>query len=420
MSIASTSGARWNARLLVVCFAAISVSLPMAWVSLSKVLLFVSALVCLFLGLLEKKSNSLALPIRTSALVLLVTCAFATSLTWTEVDLEFALDMLVKHAKILQIILLGVLIRNAAEARIALRTFIGGQVFVLISSWLLAAGTPLFWVQNDQTFLGTQNVVFSASYLDQSIMMAILASSTWYLREQLSLSTPVAAILSIAAVLDAVYLLPGRTGYITSLAVVLLAVYWGLSAKSRWIAFCSIPVLIGFALHFGGGSRVYSRVALITKEAQSYVQQGETSTSAGWRLNAWHKSLLSIQEKPLYGFGVGSWAPAVKRQAGVSATTDFGTGNYSNPHNEYLLWGVELGVGGILLLPILFMFMVFESRKFDVPVRRALISTIVVSAIACLFNSSLYDALIGDYICTALGLLLVMGIHHSSQAKQNQ
>jgi O-antigen ligase len=380
----------------------------------------VSALVCLFLGLLEKKSNGLALPVRTTALALLITCAFAASLTWTEVDLEFALAMLVKHAKILQIILLGVLIRNAAEARLAIKTFIGGQVFVLISSWLLAAGTPLFWVQNDQTFLGTQNVVFSVSYLDQSIMMAILASSIWHLRKQLNLATPVAAILSIAAVVDAVYLLPGRTGYITSLAVVLLSVYWGLSARSRWIAFFAIPVLIGIALHFGGGSRVYSRVSLIAKEAQSYVQQGNTSTSAGWRLNAWHKSVQSIQEKPLYGFGVGSWAPAVKRLAGERATADFGTGNYSNPHNEYLLWGVELGVVGILLLPALFLLMVIESRKFDEPIRRALISAIVVSAIACLFNSSLYDALIGDYICTALGLLLVMGIHHSSQAKKNQ
>jgi O-antigen ligase len=35
---------------------------------------------------------------------------------------------------------------------------------------------------------------------------------------------------------------------------------------------------------------------------------------------------------------------------------------------------------------------------------------VVALAIACMFNSSLYDGLIGDYFCIVLGLLLGLGL----------
>jgi O-antigen ligase len=35
---------------------------------------------------------------------------------------------------------------------------------------------------------------------------------------------------------------------------------------------------------------------------------------------------------------------------------------------------------------------------------------VAVLAIACLFNSSLFDALIGEYFCIVIGLLLALGL----------
>jgi O-antigen ligase len=35
---------------------------------------------------------------------------------------------------------------------------------------------------------------------------------------------------------------------------------------------------------------------------------------------------------------------------------------------------------------------------------------LAIFAVVCLFNSTLFDALIGDYFCFQLGLLLALGV----------
>ena len=143
----------------------------------------------------------------------------------------------------------------------------------------------------------------------------------------------------------------------------------------------------------------------------------ETDTSSGWRLNAWQRSIQAIQEQPVLGHGVGSWAVAVKRLQGETGAKVFGEGNASNPHQEYLLWGVELGLGGFLLLIALMISMALDARRFTPGVQKALWSVISALAVACLFNSSLYDDLIGDFFCVVLGLLLAMGMRQEPPLK---
>jgi len=46
----------------------------------------------------------------------------------------------------------------------------------------------------------------------------------------------------------------------------------------------------------------------------------------------------------------------------------------------------------------------------EAPHARALQSTLVALAVACLFNSTLYDGLIGDFFCVLIGLLLALGL----------
>jgi O-antigen ligase len=158
-----------------------------------------------------------------------------------------------------------------------------------------------------------------------------------------------------------------------------------------------------------GSNKISKRFTEVAHEAQNYSQHGATDTSSGWRLNAWRRSIQAIGIKPFIGYGVGSWTPAVKRLDGDKAIADFGVGNSSNPHQEFLLWGVELGVVGPLLLVALLLAMALDARQFPSTVKRASQTAVAVTAVACLFNSSLYDALIGDYLCTALGLLMALG-----------
>jgi O-antigen ligase len=88
----------------------------------------------------------------------------------------------------------------------------------------------------------------------------------------------------------------------------------------------------------------------------------------------------------------------------------FGQGNNaSNPHQEYLLWSVELGVGGLLLFVAALVCVARDALRFPRPVKRATLAVLCAITIACLFNSALYDDLMGDFLCISLGLLMAMG-----------
>jgi O-antigen ligase len=137
----------------------------------------------------------------------------------------------------------------------------------------------------------------------------------------------------------------------------------------------------------------------------------------GWRFNAWHRSLQALQDQPLVGHGVGSWTPAVKKFEGPKADETFGLNNYSNPHQEYLLWGVELGIFGILLLVLLMACVIWDSRHFSQSYQRACLSILATVSVASLFNSIIFDDLIGDYLCISLGLLLAAGYREMAQSR---
>jgi O-antigen ligase len=193
------------------------------------------------------------------------------------------------------------------------------------------------------------------------------------------------------------------------MAMLTLSTMWAMPKKVRVIALMVAPVIIlsGALLT---SSKVNHRLSAMIAESQTYASQGTSESSSGFRLNAWKRSLQAMIQAPLSGHGVGSWTESVKRLEGESSQKVFGDGNASNPHQEYLLWGVELGFGGVVLLLAYFACVVRDSFGFVQPIMRATISVTVAAAIACLFNSSLYDALMGDYFCVALGLLMAMGV----------
>lgn len=394
----------WNFRLFLICLAAVSISLPMAWISLAKVLMFVFGLGYLIANHFRNRSDAAFEKLWTPKIVLLILIAFALSLLWTVVDQEFALLALVKHSKLMEILLLLSLIRTTREARIGIMAFAIGQVFLLLSSWLLVLGVPLPWV----TEPNGRNVVFS-TYLDQSIIFATAAAVFWHLRSEQLWPRWIGGLLAGAALINTLLLLEGRTGYVVALTVLSLAAMWAMPKRWRLATLVATPIIVLFGL-YAGSSHVQERLSKILRESQTYASQGESISSSGWRLNAWHRSLQAMQDKPWHGHGVGSWTPAVKKHEGATAIRTFGAGNSSNPHQEYLLWGVELGMGGSLLLLALLVSVMRDAQRFSPSVKRATISVMAAMAVACLFNSALYDDLMGDVFCITLGLLMALGL----------
>lgn len=387
----------------------------MAWISLAKVLVFVAALVVLLGHVAGRRTDKQIRLLWTPWALALLLLFSACSLWWTGTDLASALESFIKHAKLLEVVLLVSLIRSVAEARIAITFFACGQAFVLLSSWLMFLGLAVPWHANAPT----PYVVFS-TYLDQSIMFATTASVFWYLRSDKLWPQWLGILLAALALANTLLLLEGRSGYAVALTALALAAMWSMPPRLRLATLVITPVvlLVGLSL---GSAQVQERVSKILRESQEYAsgQTVQIESSAGWRLNAWRRSLQAMQDKPMLGHGVGAWTPAVKRLEGSAATKVFGEGNHSNPHQEYLLWGVELGVGGSLLLLAALGCMARDALRFPSSILRATLAVLAATAVACLFNSALYDDLMGDFFCVALGLLMALGTR-SMAAAQHQ
>ena len=396
--------------MVLVCFVALAASLPIALISLGKLVLFLFALAAFAATAAGGKvSGELpALRLTRGPYVLLTAMAlFALSLFWTEADANTALMSLVKHGKLLVIVILALLIRTPQEARFALLAFALGQVSLLALSWLLTMGVPLPWLKP-----AGKGVVFS-SYLDQGIIFATSAAVFWHLRP---LQSPeplwprwLAGVFAAGALASVFLVLIGRSAFVVATALVGLTALWALPARQRLKVLLGAPLLVVAVLYLGW-SHMPGRVTMIASESRSFSENADVTTSSGWRLNAWHRSLQAIAEEPVSGHGIGAWTRSVKRLQGQNGTEVFGAGPLSNPHQEYLLWGVELGVGGVALLVLLHLALAHDFSRFVQPVFRAGLSVVVAMAIACLFNSSLYDGLIGDYFCIVLGLLLGLGL----------
>ena len=396
----------WSVRLGLVCLSAVSVSLPMAWVSLAKVLVLAVSLAYLCVDYAKGRRDTALGALWTTWILALIGVLFATSLLWTGADLPSALNTLAKHIKVVEIVLLAVLIRTAAEARIGIAAYALGQAFLLLSSWLLFVGVPIPWKADSA--VGYE--VFS-TYLDQSLMFATSASVFWYLRRDKLWPSWAGVVLAVLALVNTLLVLEGRSGYLVALTAIALAIMWSMPRHLRLAALVVTPFVLFLGLTLGS-AKVQERVTKVFQESQGFAQTHQVSAkdSSAFRLNAWMQSVQAMQEKPLVGHGVGNWTPVVKRIQGSEADAIFGEGNHSNPHQEYLLWGVELGVGGVLLLIGLFIGMARDAMRFPDTVKQAMLAVVAATAVACLFNSALYDDLMGDFFCVSLGLLMALGV----------
>lgn len=399
-----------NVRLLFICLAAASVGLSMVIISLAKFLLLLCALTTLLFGENDSARTKRLRALYTPFAVLFVLSAFALSLLWTTAPPADALGSVAKYGKLLFIVLMVCLIRDRFEAMYALGAFILAQTFLLISSWLLFVHVPVPWASSNMAL--TQYSVFS-SYLDQSIISAVVAAICWHLRALAPgrYGKHFAVAATIGSLGMVLFVMNGRSGHAVAIALLSIAIMWELPRKYR-LAVLVLPLLIASIL-FVTSAKVRERLTMVTTEVQSYSTTVEPTTSSGVRLGLWRRALQSIAQHPLAGSGVGSWSTEYNRLRREKNPAQQDIAGNGNPHQEYLLWGVQLGIPGVFLFVALTYAVFRDSLKMQVPFARATQSALLAFAVACLFNASLYDAQIGDFFCILIGLLLALGFHET-------
>jgi O-antigen ligase len=385
--------------------------LSIAGISIFKLITILTALVIIATALAAGR-RLLELRTAPTVLALCLLGALAASLSYTSVSLAEALSVLTKYGKLLLIPAVAVLIRSRAQAVTALRFYFFTQSFIVLTSWFLFAGINLPWVPAQRCAVAA---VYSC-YLDQAILTAGFSALAWHLRDDFPTryGSAFAVAMAALAALNLLFALPGRTGQICLFATVAVGVWWAMPRKLRPLAV--LAPIVAFALAMLLSTQFNQRYAAVISEVKAY--QSETGdhlvTSSGQRLSYWRKSLQAIAEKPMLGYGVGTWQQQYRRlEPGASSS---GIASVRNPHQEFLLWGVHLGAAGILLFASWLSSFWWVSRNSPPSAMRATMSFLAVFVVACSLNSALYDGFTGDYFCALLAVLVCLGRYSPSAA----
>lgn len=393
-----------NTGVGIACFTALATPISTAAASIGKVLMLIFALTFLLWPHDRHTNRRVELP---SVVLLLVLLGwFTISIGWTVADWPRAVADVAKYGKLILIPTMMVLLASRREALWALGCYAVAQVFVLLSSMLLSTGLELPWVLNQHRL--SAGSVFS-DYITQSIMTATFGALCWVARDALATDRRGARLalllLALLAVFDTLYLLPGRTGWAVTAALAALIAWWALPRRFRAAAVLAPVLVAGLLLATSTTGR--ERLTDLVMETNRFVEQGAENSSSGERLNFWRRSVQSIRTAPWLGTGAGSWQTRYL-QLEQDKPPEF-TRTTRNPHNEYLLIGVQLGVFGLLLFVVWIVATAWDARRYDTPSARAVLVMMVSFAVASLFNSALFDSSKGSFYCIVGGMLFAYG-----------
>jgi len=388
-------------RLYSLCFLALSVSLGVALVSLAKLLLLIAVLLQGLADIRQRHDPTHAnasLPWPSSlwwgAAALLW---MGLSMAWSSAPADAAWLSLSRHARWLVLPAAFYLLRAGTPAWPVLQCLVAGQLFVLLSSWLMVLGIPLPWAIS---VMSPDNAVVFSSTIEQPITSTLMMLVVWYFRDQWPVPYRRFAVWTVMALTSANVLLvvTGRTGQVALLLAWVFILVGVLPRRYRWSVLL-LPVLV--AVGVGLGSERMQQRWLKAQTDVLALQQGplKEENSLGFRLDAWQKSVQAVADKPILGHGVGAWPQAYVAHGGTIPKA-------SDPHQQFLLWAVESGLVGAALFVGFLTLLWRNALNLPGAARWCLRSVVAIEVLTGLANSTLLGAGIGEFFLLLWAALL--------------
>lgn len=217
------------------------------------------------------------------------------------------------------------------------------------------------------------------------------------------------AIVMLAIIFVTVFFfVTGRTGHI--LYIIMCGIVTLFYVKKSRMPLFSILLAAIIAITLLLSGNIKDGLIRAQQDIKNY-QSGEANTSLGLRLTFYKNSLHIISQSPIYGHGTGSFRFEYERLDDKVMRT------VGNPHNDYLWFGVELGVIGIAMF-ITFLYLSFKQiLNTTMPYKImafVIISTYIISSIN---NSFFTDNLTGQFFVLSLCALLSNNENRTLQNK---
>jgi O-antigen ligase len=239
-------------------------------------------------------------------------------------------------------------------------------------------------------------------YLFQSSLFAICALGLIGWSAELGRDRAhVAVLLVLVAMLffaNIIYVAASRT---TLVVLPILLLLFGFR-RFGWKGALGACLIGGVLAGAGWESSPYLRGRLqqAVKEVDIYISQ-DRITSAGLRLEYWKRSFDFIVEAPVLGHGTGTIPALFRRGTGVETDPQLIT---SNPHNQVLTVGIEIGALGVALLIAMW---IAHLALFRGPSLTAWLGLVIVveSVAGSMFNSFLSEFTHGWLYVLGVGVL---------------
>ena len=141
------------------------------------------------------------------------------------------------------------------------------------------------------------------------------------------------------------------------------------SVRALLVGLIAVTALVALMWHFS--PNIEDRFAEIASNVEAAHGQSIYTTSVGVRYRMYEEAVKGMVEHPVFGSGVGSWLPhwskvwfGLNQRLPPDYQPRFAEIN--NPHNDFLLAGMETGVVGMLVLIwLLLRFITTGWRKYS-------------------------------------------------------
>jgi O-antigen ligase len=311
---------------------------------------------------------------------------------------EYGLMYLKKYIDLLFVPIFVLLFRDAWARHAGIRAFEVAMLITLVASYLLAVGI-LPWAKPF-----TANALSGATAFKLQIAHGTFMAFAAYLfagRARVAPSSAARVLWGAAcglAIVNVLFMVSGRTGYLVLSALALL--FWWQVYGTRGVALAAVAVAAIVGMAMTGSNTFSERVRLAAHEAGNWKYGQGVGTSIGDRLNFYATSARIIRENPVFGVGLGGFPAAFREQiTGTEITPTH------NPHNQYLLFGAQLGLVGLaVFLWLLWMLWRAGLRLEDGFERMAAQGLFATAVVGSAVNSFLLDHTEGLFFAWLAGL----------------
>jgi O-antigen ligase len=394
----------WDKYTLAsLCLLAFCVSLGTATVSLSKALVllgFFAYLVLNYKYLFEFISS------RTYLIFFWMFAAvmwMLISMTWSQAEELNQWKYFYAHKRFLWVAIIFFQIRTRERGLTVLKWLIFGQIFVLCVSWLLWLGVKVPFTRSE---IQTEKGIAFTSTLEQPVMLVLVLVVIWNFRDYFSKQWGIwfVRLVILAAAINLVFVMTGRSGYIVFLVVVGHQIYKKLPYRLRWVALMSPCILC--AIFYVASPVFHKRISEITTNTGIYFKKESPSnhvtTSEEERLDMWRTTALGIVKRPILGYGVGSMPGLFRGEYEIIKTT------VSQPHQQYLFWWTEFGLVGLMIMLGFFLALIKDSGKLDSEAKFSLQSVLLVLFVMGMFNCPFFGVGMGEFFFLEIATLLAI------------